>query len=341
MEHLEQRQLLAAGPALTLVNLDKVPGNERMVFNRVGHLDAKVPNVVHDKAKLRLQNTGGATLSIKSLKFSGPWKIVGTAPTSIAAGKFSDITIQFTANVVLPYTFNQTNGTTNVRGGSVYTGSLTIATNDTARPSQVEQLAGWYQDKSENSEEASLQTILNLVFNYKTNISSTRNSILSESTGKKLYGEEVNSAYWSLADTTKSVYIRQIAAFHTQGTPTVLKWFNKGSSASTYLFTTEGKEGQAFLPHMQGSTAIAEKSFKPASTTAKFGFKIDNEYTDDKLNSPTGGGHHVRFYPVRDHNGKVLANTYFMCLDYSNAGSQNYDFQDAVYVVGNIKPMGN
>ena len=54
VESMEPRQLLAAAPALVLQNLDVVPGNERMVFNRIGHLDAKVPNVVHDRAVLRL-----------------------------------------------------------------------------------------------------------------------------------------------------------------------------------------------------------------------------------------------------------------------------------------------
>ena len=62
-----------------------------MIFNRIGHPNTTTPNIVHDKAKLRLQNTGGAALSIKSLKFSGPWKIVGTAPASIAANEVVSI----------------------------------------------------------------------------------------------------------------------------------------------------------------------------------------------------------------------------------------------------------
>src|SRR4051812_47479360 len=147
IEHLEQRRLLASGPALTIQNLDSIPGDERMIFNRVGHLDAKVPNVVHDKAKLRLKNTGGSTLSIKQLKFAGPWKVVGTAPSTIAAGKFADITIQFTASAPPTYTYNQTNGTTNTHMAGAYNGSLSVMTNDPLHPTKVEQLAGWYQDK--------------------------------------------------------------------------------------------------------------------------------------------------------------------------------------------------
>src|SRR4051812_14381380 len=80
VEPMEPRQLLAAAPALVLQNLDVVPGNERMVFNRIGHLDSKVPNVVHDRAVLRLRNTGGQTLRINRWQIRGPWVATSNVP---------------------------------------------------------------------------------------------------------------------------------------------------------------------------------------------------------------------------------------------------------------------
>src|SRR4051794_17281204 len=108
VEALESRQLLSAA-ALSLQNLDGLPEAGRMIFNRINVLDQNVHNVVHDRGKLRLLNTGGQTLSIQSLTFSGPWKVAGTAPpTSIAPGKFVDLTVQFTATKAPAYTYNQT-----------------------------------------------------------------------------------------------------------------------------------------------------------------------------------------------------------------------------------------
>jgi len=344
VEPMESRQLLSAAPALVLQNFDVVPGNERMVFNRIGHLDTKVPNIVHDRAVLRLRNTGGQTLQIRRWSFRGPWMSTTPIPTSIAPGKSVDLVLKFTANQPPAYTYNQTNGDFNPRKAGAYAGSLTFTTNDPAHPTQVEQLAGWYQDRSESAEEPNLQTMLNLIFNYKTKFATGQVTALPEPSGKKLYGEEVNSAYWSVADPAKSVSVRQLASWHTQGNPVALSWFAKGTTTNHKLFTTAGAEGQSFLPHIQGSSSTpAAGSFKPGS--AKFGFKVDYESSVDSRNHPTGGGHHVRFYPVRDHNGRILANTYFMVMDYSVAGSgaggQNFDFQDNVYVVSNVKPGGN
>jgi hypothetical protein len=340
VEPLESRQLLSAA-ALSVQNLDGLPENGRMIFNRINVLDPKVANVVHDRGKLRLRNTGGQTLSIKSLSISGPWKIVGTPPTSIAPGKSVDLTVQFTANKAPAYSYNQTGYYDNPHGGGAYFGSLTIKTNDPVRPTQTEQLAGWWQSQSEHNAEPSLQTIVNLVGNYQTNIATGHQPTLPEPGGKRLYGEEVSSAYWTVADSTHSVSVRLLAAWHGQGKAVTLGWYGKGSFSSHTVFVASGAEGQSFLPHLQGQPTVpAAGSFSSGGAT--FGFKIDAEWTDDKRNPQTGGGHHIRFYPVRDRNGNRVANTYFMCSDYgSGGGTQNFDFQDEVYLVTNVKPAGN
>jgi hypothetical protein len=340
VEALESRQFLSAA-SLSLQNLDGLPEAGRMIFNRINVLDPNVHNVVHDRGKLRLLNTGGQTLSIKSLTFSGPWKVAGTAPTSIAPGRFVDLTVQFTATKAPAYTYNQTGYYTNPHGGGAYFGSLTIKTNDPVRPTQTELLAGWWQSQSEHNAEPSLQTIVNLVGNYKTNIASGHQPTLPEPGGKRLYGEEVSSAYWQVADPTRNVSVRLLAAWHGQGKAVTLGWHQKGSFASHTVFVASGAEGQSFLPHLQGNpSAPAAGSFASGGMT--FGFKIDAEWSDDTRNPQTGGGHHIRFYPVRDRNGNRVANAYFMCSDYgSGGGTQNFDFQDEVYLVTNVKPAGN
>src|SRR5207248_1102884 len=153
-------------------------------------------------------------------------------------------------------------------------------------------------------------------------------------TGGKLSrdGDEVISPYWNRADTTLPVSVRQIDAFHTQGNTSTAFWFLKGASSATSLFTADGDEGQSFLPHVNVATVgvvganYAMNSFTPSNT---FGFKIDGEWSDDTKNvqeqSGGGYGHHVRFYVVKDRDGKIVANTYLMAMDYSGI---NYDYQD-------------
>jgi hypothetical protein len=98
------------------------------------------------------------------------------------------------------------------------------------------------------------------------------------------------------------------------------------------------------LPPISGSTSTpAAGSFSPS--TAAIGFKVDNEYSDPNLNTtasvdvskgcPGPCGHHMRFWPVKDRSGALVPNTYLMSMDY---GGINYDYQDNVFLITNIKP---
>jgi len=152
-------------------------------------------------------------------------------------------------------------------------------------------------------------------------------------------GEEILSPYWFRANTQLPVTVRQLHAFHTQNTPVVLKRFNKGSSSTTTIFTTLAIDSQTLYPRISGSSgAPAAGSFTIAGTQA-FGFQIDNEWSDDKKNpqEQSGGnfGHHVRFYPLRNNAGQLVADTYIMVMDYNGV---NYDYNDNLFLISNIRP---
>lgn len=164
--------------------------------------------------------------------------------------------------------------------------------------------------------------------------------LLTQGSTPKYYGEEVVSPYWQRVDATKNVSVRQVAAYHTQGSNVPLYWYSKATKTQHQVLNQDGKWSQSFLPPAVGGSGSAFGSF---STSEVFGFKIDTEYSDDKLNKlqQYGGGHHVRFYPARDHFGNLIANTYFLVGDYSNVVANtgpNNDFQDNVYIVSNIQP---
>jgi hypothetical protein len=344
VETLESRRFLSA--TLTVQNLDVLPGFERLIFNRIRNPNPDVPNLVKDRGALKLTNTGDQSLQFSSVEIDGPFMILGQPPRSIAPGKSVNVVVQFTATEPPPFTYNQTGGLNNQNKAGTYIGSLTFATNDPAAPTTVETLAGYYQTNSEDDQEPSLQTLVNLIADYKTDFGPPQSPHLEQPVESRvLYGEEVDSAYWTRVDSSKPVSVRQLATFHTQGEAVKAYWYDQSDLSPKLTLTTDGRSGQSFLPFRQGTKSYAASTFTPGAGSV-FGFKIDNEWSDDALNTarPTGGGHHVRFYPVRDHNGNQIANLYFMVMDYSQveAGSvQNYDFQDNVYLVGNIQPAGN
>ena len=252
VEALESRTLMSvSGPSLTVANLDVLPGSERMVFNRVqrqpphteagpgGVIFQPPNNVVHDKATLELGNNGSATLNISSLAINGPWKIINSPAKTIAPGGKVDITLQFVAQFEPPHSYNETNGPFNPNGGGAWQGSLIVGTNDPNHKTYTEQLAGWWQFQSEASEEPSLQTMVNLIFNYKTNINPSLVNTLDESNNqRKLYGEEVQSYYWKAANPSQPVFVRSMGSWHMQGSPVLLSWYKQGQRNGPTLFTT-------------------------------------------------------------------------------------------------------
>ena len=174
-------------PVLGLTNLDRVPSDTRMVFNRVQNPNPANPSgfvdAVHDKAILRLNNTGDKPLVVTALTLSDStnWTIANPpkVPVTVAQGATLDVTVQFIASGNPPHTDNQTNSTATVNGisvvdaGGVWSGTLTVSSDDPVHPSRVVQLAGYWQNTSENENEPGLQTVINALFGFTTNISST------------------------------------------------------------------------------------------------------------------------------------------------------------------------
>src|SRR5579864_1926064 len=182
VEPLEDRRLLSA--TLTLQNLDGLPTNDRLVFNRLQNLNPQVNDIVHDTDTLRLTNTGNQPLIVSGVTLSDlvDFTIVNPpAPgTAIAPNGALDLLVKFVAQTVPAHAGNQTNdvvatdGTPPAQSGGVYSGTLSVTTNDPNRPTSTVQLAGYWQKASEHEEEPSLQTIINLLYGYGTNIANTQ-----------------------------------------------------------------------------------------------------------------------------------------------------------------------
>ncbi|MDX6681898.1 MAG: large repetitive protein, partial [Solirubrobacteraceae bacterium] len=314
-----------SGGQVAVTNLDGAPYADRMVFNRIGSLASPPSNVVHDRATVRISNVGGGPLTINALTLSGLWSLVSppSLPATIAAGGQLDVTLRFVAE------------STNAQ-----TGTLTIGSDDATAPNTVVALAGWWQSLSENNKEPSLTTTVNTVFAYKSTLLYSGQS-LNRQGRIETAGDEVLSPYWTRVDASRPVAVRQLAAFHTQGNTATIRWHARGSSSLTSIFTHAGAEGQSFLPHLNANPAFAAGSFSPAGS---FGLKIDTEWSDEARNATDADvshgcvapcGHHMRFWPARDRAGARIADSWIVSMDYSGI---NYDYNDNVYLISNMKP---
>ena len=332
-----------AAPSLGLQDANALPGSSSMLFNRIGTQNTKVGDTVHDTGSLIVTDTGNQPLVINSYSLSSQWTLSNppSFPLTIQPGKSQALSIKFIANSVPSVPYNETNDIYYPKGGGVYSGSLTLHSNDPSNSTATVPLAGYYQSQSENSQEPGLQTLVNLMAGWGTNINPTPITNLTENTATSgasptYYGEEVVSPYWMEADPGQNVSVQQIAAFHTQGNTVPTYWYTKGTSNYNKLYTTAADYGQTLFPIKQGTTNTpATGTF---SSTGLFGFDVDNIYSDDTKNGGSaGGGHHFRFYPLRTAGGALVANTYIMAMDYTPL-PENFDFQDNLYLVSNIRP---
>jgi hypothetical protein len=335
-------------PGLAESNLDHAPANDRLVANRIENPDTIRPNVTHDHSELRLTNTSSSSMTITASLDNPAWTFKSGGGTfTLAPGTTHDVDLNFvgtaTGSIIL----------------KVFNGNLKITANGKTDTVKLDGLWQAFSEKlpSGKYDEPSLATLVNSIFGYKTVIVGP-----GQTTNHKgqpgTVGDEVASAYWNAADSSQPVHVRMIAATHRQNNfdpvtdeplpaNSEISWFQQGSTSKTFLFKHNINEGQSLLQHLDGSTtAVAEKSFSPGTKT--FGFEVDKHFTDPTLNAldfdPTtgatfpGSGYAWRFFPLKDENGQLVPNTYIAAMDYTANKFANWDYNDNVYLISNIKP---
>ncbi len=311
----------ATGAEIGVQALDLGAFPNHMAFNRIEHFNSQFNTIDHRSGKLRIFNTGASPLTISSITTTAKFAVSGapSLPTTIQPSKFIDITVSFTASAA----------------PAVVNGSLTIQSDDADEPTRVISLGGYWVTQPENNLEPPLANIVT-EFGIGTTLVGPGQSI--NNGGKvEAVGEEILSPYWVRAG-TGLVAVRQIGSFHSQGNNVVLSWFQKGQSTTKTIFTTDKSTAQTLYPKLSGSSNAAAAG---TNITGTFGFRVDNEWSDDKKNGqehPGGGwGHHLRFFPLRDLSGLLVPDTYLLTMDYQGI---NYDFNDNTYIISNIRPEG-
>ncbi|WP_424952425.1 NPCBM/NEW2 domain-containing protein [Deinococcus sp.] len=331
-------------PSLSVKNLSVLPSDTRLVFHNIGVRNSYYGDVVHDTNGLRLSNAGPGALRVTALdivntdgRSTVDWKLdpAPTLPFDIAPGASVDITLRFVAATdgkTLPVRFDA---------------QLNIVSNDTAHNPLPITLAGLFQTYSENGVEPSVGQIASL-FGYSSLIPASTTEIGAlDGLVTPQTGDEVLSGYWRQLDASQPVKVTQIAAFHNQGTYGFLYTYDKGNSGTTQtLFTHNSLDSQSLLPRNNDGSALTTATFTPTGSNATFGFKTDGgAFSDPVLNPQLSSctnsqpnvfcGNFVRFFQLYGANRAPMPGQYLMIMDYTGG---NYDYNDNMYVVSNVRP---
>ncbi|WP_202621794.1 malectin domain-containing carbohydrate-binding protein [Pontibacter russatus] len=296
-------------------------------------------NENHNKVKLRIHNKGTGALVISNFALSNPsaWKISklnGAAYTASAL----PLSVASKSNVELEVEFIAANQATRVK---VLQDALYISSNDDLAPYKEVKLRGLWQKYGEGNSEPYAQEIINAL-GFKTRIGFGASDGASDGSYVMPNSDEIISAYFQRVDPSKDVQVIQVAAYHGCCNDVEnFEWHAKGSSYNTSLFTHENLDGQSLLPRKNGSTSLASgKIAVPTATTANpnaaFGFRVHKSYSDRTKND--GGKIGMRIWKAVDGNGNVIPNAYLIGADYLGTSYTNYDYQDNIYYISNVKP---
>ncbi|QRQ99883.1 malectin domain-containing carbohydrate-binding protein [Dyadobacter sandarakinus] len=327
---------------MVVENLDKFPANDQLTFSliqepwrRTNDDGTFTPyNRNHDVVKARISNKGTAALTISSLALSNPaaWKIATINNVAYDPATAAAITVNPGTSIEMAVQFVAQYPTGRVR---ILNDTLKIMSNDDVAPRKNIVLRGLWQAAGEGNSEPRASEIIS-AFGMKSNVGFQHDDGTNTGNSLVLNTDEIMSAYFARADAAKPVSVVQMGAYHgCCASVENVEYFVKGTNTYSTLFTHHGLDGQSLLPLKAGnSNAIAEGSFSP---TGLFGFRVSISNSDRTKNLEGKIG--LRFWKAVDNNGNVIPNAYIIGHDYiGKPGITNYDYQDNVYYVTNIKP---
>lgn len=357
---------------VTIENTDGVPGNNTLVFSLV-QIPFRKPidrnrfsayNANHDEVTIHVVNNRSNQLIIKRAVFSdnGLWSVKkinnllvdpSVFPIAVDKNCSVDITIAFTADAIkekvhpiwwkgifrMQYYLLAAGRALNVQSDVInnsfnINGNVCLDTNDENQPVKIIYLNSVWQYYGEGYWEPELQRIIT-AFNLKTNVGFKNfdNGI----NGDKIMpmSDEVEADYLEKADDDMPVKVTQLAAYHgccSVSDIDTLEYYTSTNKRPQNILYPVAEAGQTVLPGLRDKAKYA--LFNP---TEWFGLKIGNSYLTRKLNYENKIG--VRVWKAFDFFGKRIENCYIVGSDYLGTPGTNYDYQDDVYYLENVKPI--
>ncbi len=309
---------------------------------------------VHDEVTLRIHNDStlpGDVLYINGFNFrdnvnDGPGANTPTEfilpngeDTSVSSGSPIALDPGDSYDLLIRFVYSRNRSANNEQR----TAFMDILSSDPSQISKQITLSGAWQERAEQGNEPDVQEIAQY-FGFTTVVVGPGQQLNNR--GRiEIIGEEVISPFWQRVDETRPLYVRQLAAYHSccTNSASVFLQPNINGGNTTRILRHNGADGQTLLPRV--GSDLGQATIIPPNDA--FGFRIDPEWSDPLRNNVgpddcSGGrdtcGHHVRFWPVRGVDRTLMPDTFLMVMDYSGI---NYDFNDNVYLISNVKPFGN
>jgi hypothetical protein len=331
--------LASTNGTIELENLDKVPFNDWLVFNRLNN--SGLPT--HREATIRIKNTAATPLVVSSLAITGEdqaWFTISSADAAgftVAASSARDVLVRFVA------------GDDGNRRG-LRRATLLINSSDVTAPVTRVELGGYNMPNNGGEDEPNLQQIVD-TFGYTTNILHPAEGQSMVTTPPAEYlavGDELLSGRWLRADTSKPIYVRQLVSLAGDGSRAPF-------TISGNTFRNYYRDWQSFLPRKEDAAPNPNDppNDPPAGGPAEMTitnngpFKLSiggysSIHTENDYGTINGQErddvHAIRFWPARDRQGRLMLNTYLVAQDLVGSSASNFDYQDNVYLVTNIRP---
>ncbi|HEX8676777.1 MAG TPA: malectin domain-containing carbohydrate-binding protein, partial [Segetibacter sp.] len=213
--------------------------------------------------------------------------------------------------------------------------TLTIVSNDDKFPKKAVYFSGLWQRQGESNNEPYAREIID-AFGFKTNTGFYYTDITGGDTTSAFKGDEIRPSYFVRVDTFRPVSIRQMAAYHGCCTQTErIVWYPKGSLDSQKIIVSHiGPDAQSLLPREGRPSIAATGSISPVTA---FGLKIGGNDNTDARQNP-GGKIGVRVWKAFDAKRARIPNSYIISNDYLGNPYTNYDYNDNMYFVTNVRP---
>jgi hypothetical protein len=300
--------VVASGPDIDV-------GSSELIFSAfLGKTSLERPLVV--------RNVGSGPLEITSFTFSGPQKVAFSqvaapaTPLQIAAGAETTLRFVFSPGAQAPLGVEQ--------------GSLQIASNDPDEAKVDIALWALATKAAQGENEPPLKQIVDTL-GFAIDVGGT---MLSLGTGANPIGDEVRAPLFKRV-APGLVTLKPVARY-SPDEPVPFGYYTPGGGTPTLhevAVLVMGQE-QTLYPGIQPG---GKSDFDPGDMP--FGLYSNANkhvaYTEDALNTTAVVKHSARTYPMKDRAGKAVPNTYMVGFE----EAANGDYNDTVYVIGNVTPV--
>lgn len=353
---------------ILIENLDGLPDNNNLAFSLVHKSgttssDIRKETLNHQEVTFRLTNKASSDLIIKSIALSDDelWhiksirkdnKIQNTYPLAIAPSGQAYITVEFTADKIeqrikapwWKYLFRSQNflavqsrsfNYQKLKGATCINtkGVLVLKTNSKTEPYRNIHLNGLWQYKVEGDWEPDLQRVVNTL-GFKTVIGFKNFDNGLNGDRPVPFSDEVTGSSFSVANHDKAVKLTKIAAYHGCCSVEALDstcYYYPAKNEMVPLFVSIPRTGQMLFPNGY-NTGLNSVYFKPDSP---FVLKVGKSDMERKRNFQNKIG--LRIWKARDSSGSIISNAFIIGSDHLGASGTNYDYQDEVLYVENVK----